>query len=223
MVSPHLIYGICRFLHENTHGETRCEVRSTPHTIPKRKQSHGVINDLDNVDFVSSNTNSCREEALSYVVEDNEAVIKMIIKGRSPTMRHVSRTHVFSCCTYPEDGKVSFRNIIVECDGTNSSLLQHTPRLGPYHRFLCCASSRGHHSKCRGGSCSSAVVFLVLSNRQRITCSCPGCGTSGNSRTARDRCARASGELHLAPDPQFTIVLSLSSTVLGCELSWIFE
>ena len=25
--------------------------------------------------------------------EDNEAVIKMIMKGRSPTMRHVSRTH----------------------------------------------------------------------------------------------------------------------------------
>ena len=25
--------------------------------------------------------------------EDNEAVIKMITKGRSPTMRHVSRTH----------------------------------------------------------------------------------------------------------------------------------
>ena len=28
-----------------------------------------------------------------YVFEDNEAVIKMIIKGRSPTIRHVSRTH----------------------------------------------------------------------------------------------------------------------------------
>ena len=28
-----------------------------------------------------------------YVFQDNEAVIKMIIKGRSPTMRHVSRTH----------------------------------------------------------------------------------------------------------------------------------
>ena len=27
------------------------EVRSTPHTIQKRKQSHGVINDLNNVDF----------------------------------------------------------------------------------------------------------------------------------------------------------------------------
>ena len=28
-----------------------------------------------------------------YVFEDNEAVIKMIIKGGSPTMSHVSRTH----------------------------------------------------------------------------------------------------------------------------------
>ena len=36
---------------------------------------------------------SASREALLYVFEDNEAVIKMIIKGRSPTMRHVSRTH----------------------------------------------------------------------------------------------------------------------------------
>ena len=40
-----------------------------------------------------SNVNSSHQEALLYVFEDNEAVIKMIIKGRSPTMRHVSRTH----------------------------------------------------------------------------------------------------------------------------------
>ena len=69
------------------------EVRSTPHTIQKRKQSHGVINDLDNVDFIPSNVKSSHQEALLYVFEDNEAVIKMITKGRSPIMRHVSRTH----------------------------------------------------------------------------------------------------------------------------------
>ena len=69
------------------------EVRSPPHTIDKRKQSQRVINDLDNVDSVPSNVQSSRQEALLYVFEDNEAVIKMIIKGRSPTMRHVSRTH----------------------------------------------------------------------------------------------------------------------------------
>ena len=69
------------------------EVRSTPHTIQKRRQFQGAINDLDNVDFVPSNVNSSRQEALLYVFEDNGAVIKMIIKGRRPTMRHVSRTH----------------------------------------------------------------------------------------------------------------------------------
>ena len=37
--------------------------------------------------------NSSRKEALLKIFQDNEAVIKMIIKGRSPTMRHVSRTH----------------------------------------------------------------------------------------------------------------------------------
>ena len=68
-------------------------VRSPPHTIQKRKHSQGVINDLDNVDFIPSNVISSRQEVLLCVFEDNEAVIKMIFKGRSPTMRHVSRTH----------------------------------------------------------------------------------------------------------------------------------
>ena len=48
---------------------------------------------MRNIDAVPSNVQSARQEALLYVFEDNEAVIKMIIKGRSPTMRHVSRTH----------------------------------------------------------------------------------------------------------------------------------
>ena len=68
------------------------EVRSPRHTIPKRKQSRRVINDLDNVDFIPSNVRSSHQEAL-YVLGDNEGVIKMIINWRSPTMRHVSRTH----------------------------------------------------------------------------------------------------------------------------------
>ena len=69
------------------------KVRSTPHTIQNRQQSHGMINDLDNVVFLPSNVKSSHQEALLCVFEDNEAVIKMIVKGRSPTMRHVSRTH----------------------------------------------------------------------------------------------------------------------------------
>ena len=48
---------------------------------------------MEDIDSVPSKVQSARQEALLYVFEDNEAVIKMIIKGRSPTMRHVSRTH----------------------------------------------------------------------------------------------------------------------------------
>ena len=52
-----------------------------------------MINDLDNVDFIISNVQSSHQEALLYVFENNEAAIKVMKKGRSPTMRHVSRTH----------------------------------------------------------------------------------------------------------------------------------
>ena len=48
---------------------------------------------MHDIDLVPSNVQSANREALLYVLEDNEAVIKMIMKGRSPTMRHVSRTH----------------------------------------------------------------------------------------------------------------------------------
>ena len=61
--------------------------------VHKRHKSHNKIDVMKDIDSVPSNVQSARQEALLYVFEDNEAVIKMIIKGRSPTMRHVSRTH----------------------------------------------------------------------------------------------------------------------------------
>ena len=57
------------------------------------QESRGMFNVLHNVDRVPSNVQFSHQEALLYVFEDNVAVIKMIVKGRSPTMRHVSRTH----------------------------------------------------------------------------------------------------------------------------------
>ena len=68
---------------------------------PSRRHTNNQVktpiqyNDLElsNVDYVSSNAKSSVFGAMLYMFEDNEAVIKMIIKGRSPTMRHVSRTH----------------------------------------------------------------------------------------------------------------------------------
>ena len=59
----------------------------------KHHKSHNKIDVMKDIDAVPSNVQSARQGALLYVFEDNEAVIKMLIKGSSPRMRHVSRTH----------------------------------------------------------------------------------------------------------------------------------
>ena len=61
--------------------------------VIESQKSQSRIDVIKDIDLVPSNVQSAHHEALLYVFEDNEAVIKMIIKGRSPTMRHVSRTH----------------------------------------------------------------------------------------------------------------------------------
>ena len=58
-----------------------------------KNKSLNKIDVVHDIDLFPSNVQSASREALLYVFEDNEAVIKMIMKGRSPTMRHVSRTH----------------------------------------------------------------------------------------------------------------------------------
>ena len=58
-----------------------------------KRKSQKKIDVVEDIDSVPSNVQSARQEALLYVFEDNEAVIRMIIKGRIPAMRHVSRTH----------------------------------------------------------------------------------------------------------------------------------
>ena len=45
------------------------------------------------LDYVTPNAKLTRQSALMYIFEDNEVVIKMIIKDRGPTTRHDSRTH----------------------------------------------------------------------------------------------------------------------------------
>ena len=60
----------------------------------KHHKPHKKIDVMKDIDAVPSNVQFSHQEASLYVFEDNEAVIKMIINGRSPTMRHASRTHL---------------------------------------------------------------------------------------------------------------------------------
>ena len=61
--------------------------------MKKPNPTEHVNLDPNNVDHVSTKVRSFQCGAMLYVLEDNEVVIKMIMKGSSPTMRHVSRTH----------------------------------------------------------------------------------------------------------------------------------
>ena len=82
---------IVTVLHGNTNQSQ--QVQGELSTSLTRKKIPEKIDDLNNVDFVSSKANSSRKEAMLYIFEEHEAVIKMILKGRSLAMRHVSRTH----------------------------------------------------------------------------------------------------------------------------------
>ena len=75
-------------------GNSSSNSTSNKHTHNKAKIPTQHYNfDLNSVDCVPSNAKFSRFGAMLYIFEDTDAVIKMIIKGRSPTMRHVSRTH----------------------------------------------------------------------------------------------------------------------------------
>ena len=76
-----------------THDRTGRPIVNSDKSHGPNKRSQGMFNVLNNVDCVPSNVQFSHQEALLYVFEDNEAVIKMIIKGRSPALRNVSRTH----------------------------------------------------------------------------------------------------------------------------------
>ena len=73
--------------------EVFCSTNSTVQPNHTSSQETDVKrSQLCDVDYVHTNTHSSRIESQLCIFADNEAVIKMFIKGRSPTMWHVSRT-----------------------------------------------------------------------------------------------------------------------------------
>ena len=71
------------------HNSTICDSRNKTKRV-NRKQG---IDQLNEVDRVPTKTRSSQGESQLYIFEGNEAAIKMIIFGGSPTLGHVSRTH----------------------------------------------------------------------------------------------------------------------------------
>ena len=71
----------------------REETRGKDINTKTKKHVNRVDVELFNVYHVITNAKLSHFEAMLYICDDNEAVIKMITIGGRPTMRHVSRTH----------------------------------------------------------------------------------------------------------------------------------
>ena len=56
------------------------------------KKGNQNVDQLRNLDHVATNASSLQGESPLYIFDDNEVVIQIIVKGRSPTIGHVSRT-----------------------------------------------------------------------------------------------------------------------------------
>ena len=70
------------------------ETVRTTHLNEKIRKETEMLNRLSQLNVVPNRThNSSHGESPLYIFEGNEAVIKMTIKGKSTTIRHVSRTH----------------------------------------------------------------------------------------------------------------------------------
>ena len=74
---------------------SRNEIQNKHTNSNTKAKTHGnrEVDELSKVDHVVTSAKLSHFEAKLFIFEDNEAVIKLIIKGRSPTTRHVSRTH----------------------------------------------------------------------------------------------------------------------------------
>ena len=75
-----------------------CRNEQSEKNAPTQKKTEKHSNPLEdpgftNLDSFTSNAKLSCFDALLYIFEDHGAVIQMIIKGRSPPMKHVSRSH----------------------------------------------------------------------------------------------------------------------------------
>ena len=75
-----------------SYGETRRQWSSQTCITPYQSSTPASFQHTL-ITFIPSNTKNSDSSAMLYVFEENKAVIKMVFKGRSPAMRHVSRTH----------------------------------------------------------------------------------------------------------------------------------
>ena len=151
-----------------SHQETGAVLDSkteTQHVKRRQKVEH-----LSEVDYVPTNTHSSQNEFQLYNFEDNEAVIKMIIKRQSPTMRHVSRTH----------------RVALDCCLTESTCTQNPHQICWYQEPIC-----GHVNSRKTSDRRTFVCRDQLSNLDHVTTNAHSSQCKGQQYISEDNEAEA--------------------------------
>ena len=70
-----------------------CPLKPTQLPIEKKPEINTIYDQLAEVDYVPPNVPLPNGRACLILLEDNDPVIQICIKGRNPTLRHVPRVH----------------------------------------------------------------------------------------------------------------------------------
>jgi len=66
---------------------------TSPKKVPNQESGNARSNVFDRIDHVTRNVPFMHNWTKLFVFEDNDAVVKICVKGRAPQFRHVLRTH----------------------------------------------------------------------------------------------------------------------------------
>ena len=159
------------------------------------ERSKRYVEQLSSVDYVHTSTHSSQGESSVVHFLKNEVFIKMIIKGRSPTRRHVHRTHRVAL------GWLFDR---INLDHTSKSNM-----LTPKTNLLTCKPNRISRV-------TSGTIFFVCSKSRVSGCSVAALpATIGNQRALSRRGQEAKGfdQIRLRPSV-FCCLLWRSSSMM---------
>ena len=118
-----------------------------------------------NIDYVPCTIPLSEGIGKLIIFEDNDAVIKMCIKGRSPAMRHVARTHRIDLDWLWERMRTD-PGVFIKYVGTKEQIADMFTKgafTAETWRNLCTASPQDAHGYLKGGH---TTIVWTLSSRQ---------------------------------------------------------
>ena len=133
--------------------------------LPNNPWDSEASHTLSNIDYIPSSMAISERSAKLIVFEDNEAVLKMCVKGRVPTLRHVTRTHRVDLDWIIErlktDSGISMK--YVKTTEQMADMLTKANFVAPLWKSLLKLHQIGHHQPLNNPPQPEPMFFAMLS------------------------------------------------------------